>query len=409
MTEPDSEPTPPIRELTVRKLSKLWNVTVQCVHKWRNTGRIKLHKREEDDRWVAQEDEARAAKVLREADAKRWLAARGVPETRLDLAVHVGLVTAEARETNGEDCFSIDDVELVERTYREQREGDDDNTPPDAPPIVSDLGTGPDADDTRDRRRALLDYLENGRSPCELPTWFWDTPAPPTFVPPLNVFHYEFAARRMNDAQDSFVTEIKRSAGYTRNEEGKLVFAPESPSFDLASELHAAGTTPPWLEHENRMYELAREDWFELVRLHGQPTIDKGPGAHDKRDREATIRKYIAARGRPCDLPDWFWDVPEMPPFVPPMQVFWYQCGEQFVHEGSGRTMTYMMRSEGWGEFWTGSDAAPEPHFMPFDAMEFPVDGAYPPGAVPAEFAEDNWRYQVARQEWEAEWRRRRG
>jgi hypothetical protein len=45
---------------------------------------------------------------------------------------------------------------------------------------------------------------------------------------------------------------------------------------------------------------------------------------------------------------------------------------------------------------------------MPFDPKGFVVEDTYPPGVVPAEFAEDNWRYIVAWPEWMAEWRRRR-
>jgi hypothetical protein len=401
MTEPEVRP----KLLTVRELSKLWNVTEQCVHKWNKASAIQLSKRDGDGRWVLSQDEARRAKVLREADAKRWLSARKVPESELDLAVHVGKVTPEVRASNGEERFSIDDLETVAKTYRESNEASAAPKPL-APPVVIEPSAVA-TESARDRRRVILDYLENARSPSELPTWFWDVPDSPAFVPPLDVFRFEFAARRMNEESNTFVTDIKRSAGYTRNGAGQVVFVPEDDAFALAQGLHPKGATPPWLEHENRMWELAREDWFEQVRLHGHGERDTRPGAHERRDREGAIRKYIATRARPCDLPDWFWDVEEMPPFVPPMQVFYYQCGETFVHEASG-PMTWMIRSEGWGEYWTGADLAPEPHYMPFDMRAFAVEGTYPTGMVPDELAEENWRYLVARQEWEAEWRRRR-
>jgi hypothetical protein len=396
----------PDKVLTVRELARLWGVTDQCVYKWRDAGRVHLSRREGDDRWVAQEHEARAAKVIRTTDAKRWLEKRGVPRDKLDLQVELKRIEPRALETNGEELFSIDDLETVERLYREAHEGDA-GSPPQPAPMVAAPGSVEERDpDARDRRRALHDYLEHGKSPCDLPAWFWQTPDPIPFVPPLDVFHYEYAVRRFDEARRDFITEIKRSAGYTRNDEGQVAYVLEDPAFSYDVDLHPAGVGPARFDHENRMYELARRDWHEQVRLHGLGTV--APDELERRDREATIRKYVATRSRPCDLPDWFWDTPEMPPFEPPLQVFWYQCGEQFVHGPTGQVMTHMIRSAGWGEYWTGADLAPEIHYMPFDSKAFVLEDAYAPGTVPAEFAEDNWRYLVARQEWEAEWRRRR-
>lgn len=393
----------PAKELTVRELTKLWGVTEQCVYKWKDAGRVELSKSTKNGQWVAPEDVAKAAKVMRTTDAKRWLEKRGVPPTQLDLQLKLNVIEPHLLETNGEERFSINDVETVERLFREARE---DDAQTQAAPTVEAPPSQEERDpDARDRRRALQDYLESGKSPCDLPVWFWEIPDPIPFVPPLDVFRYEYATRRFDEKLRDFITDIKRSAGYSRNNEGKVVRVLEDPAFSVELDLHPAGVGPAQFEHQNLMYELARQDWYEQIRLHGLGTGDSIQ--RERRDREGAIRRYIATRGRPCDLPDWFWDTPELPPFEPPLQVFWYQCGEQFVQEKTGQPKTYMTRSAGWGEYWTGSDLAPEIHYMPFDPQGFVVDGFHPPGTVPAEFAEDNWRYIVAWQEWMAEWRRR--
>jgi hypothetical protein len=173
-------------------------------------------------------------------------------------------------ETNGEERFSINDVETVERLFRKARE---DDAQTQAAPTVEAPPSQEERDpDARDRRRALQDYLESGKSPCDLPVWFWEIPDPIPFVPPLDVFRYEYAARRFDEKPRDFITHIKRSAGYSRNNEGKVVRVLEDPAFSVELDLHPAGVGPAQFEHQNLMYELARQDWYEQVRLHGLGT-----------------------------------------------------------------------------------------------------------------------------------------
>jgi hypothetical protein len=131
----------PDMELTVRELAKLWGVTNQCVYNWRKSRRVHLSRREGDDRWVAQEREAKAAKVIRTTDAKRWLEKRGVPQDKLDLQVELKQIESRSLETNGEELFSFDGQKTVERLYREAHEGDAGN-PPQPAPMVAAPGRG---------------------------------------------------------------------------------------------------------------------------------------------------------------------------------------------------------------------------------------------------------------------------
>ncbi len=406
-TELESSPL-----LPVARLAELWDVTPQAVYQWHQKGHITCLQ-EHDGHRVASERAARAEKVLRRNEVRRRLIKSGVADSAIGLAVQLEAVRPICWAGTTEPRFSLDDVDAISNCYREQTRpstraalapgGPRSVNESVAPEPIEDAG-----DDRHDRRRAVFEYLCRGQSPCDLPLWFWDNIELPEFVPPLGVFRCEFADRAVDPVAKRVFTEVTRTAGY-QMVDGELTFVPADPCWTTVDGVHPIGGTPPWLQSENRTYDLARDEWINQYRHHG-PYRNENPASIPgiRRDREAAIRRYLALRQRPCDLPRWFWDTPEMPPFVAPLDVALFVCGEQTTEMETGRVVTYVRRSAGWGETFEPGDRGPAIHFIAADDHWFPVNGAYPPGAVPPEFVEANWRYELARQEWELEWQRHR-
>ena len=439
--------TQPTTVLTVSQLAELWSVTDQCVYNWRDSGRLTCVRNNENNQAVANEVAARKEKVIAESGFKTLMAQRNVPGKFFEAALRQGKIVPNVRGPKGDRRFSLDDLDTIEQMHREatsasfepvvvhpgtprgrnqaeespssgvetQHGAAPAQTAVDAEPLrskqageddVTSCSTSFVASTRFDRREAIFRYLTQSQSPCDLPAWFWHCSDCPPFVPPVGVFRYEYGEAVFEPDTNDLWTAITCTGGY-EVVDGKPRVIPADPRWGRVSSLwHAGKCCPPGYEFDNLQYDLAIEEWYAQYRRFGCGKAAVGP---ERRDREAAIRKYIGCGLRPCDLPGWFWDVPEMPPFVPPINTFLIHCGEQFLHKEGDEMMTWLVRSEGWEEMWTSED--PGPRIQPRPRIErlFPISGAHPSGSVPEQFLELNWRYAIAKQEWEAEWLRHRG
>ena len=114
-----------------------------------------------------------------------------------------------------------------------------------------------------------------------------------------------------------------------------------------------------------------------------------------RRDRQGAIDTYLKGKLRPCDLPDWFWETPEMPPFIAPAGVRGYYYGETEYRKGRvGTWISATVRRD-------GDEVNPATSRLEWER------GPSVTGEVPSRYAQQTDEFEIAKFEWEQEWARR--
>jgi hypothetical protein len=114
--------------------------------------------------------------------------------------------------------------------------------------------------------------------------------------------------------------------------------------------------------------------------------------------REKLYRLYAFEGLAPADFPQWFWQLPECPKFIPPKGVFRYWLEGPPIDK-DGRVIRWIGRSEGWMPV---SDST-EWVLVEEDAHAEYVSG----GSLPEGYPEFSLYYEVTRQVWLAEYEKR--
>jgi hypothetical protein len=142
--------------------------------------------------------------------------------------------------------------------------------------------------------------------------------------------------------------------------------------------------------------------WDRAGRPSAQPASSAGEAAaapaRERRDRLEAIQRYLREEQRPCDLPDWFWEAIPCPPFVPPLGVFKSACSanQRLI---DGHVWTEVICSEVYPIEKRGTELFPP-------STQW-ILGNFKEGFVPEEDALVSRNYELAEQEWRAEWARR--
>lgn len=440
--------------LTVKMAAGFMRVSENTPYNWISSGWVESELREGTT--LIALSKLRRAKVLRQTDVRNHLATQGIEDKadKKDLvaraiadAVAAGAAKpllrppAPSATSAPEPRFSFEDVEAIVALYRGTWK------PPDPPPSRGALeGPGPEPKRTAANRNAvpldpdefllragrgavLEDYIVNHREPMDLPRTYWDTRDCPEFVPAAGVFRYTYWRIVFVEEETDYsigpvprlVTYIRRSKGWLV-QGGRPVPAPENEEFalDRSDEIHwPPGKEVPSLERENQRWRQQRMQWDQAWYLRRRELRAMGidplglPSCApiEPRNRQDLIRKYHEESWGPSDLPDWFWDTEECPPFEPPNEVARYEYGEPGPNpDSSSREVGTFIRCFGkW--YWMQ---------IPSELIEQRADdyfrwvpGRYPAGTLPTEFTRENREWEAARHAWIEEWRlrgrRRRG
>lgn len=268
--------------------------------------------------------------------------------------------------------------------------------------------------DRSGRWEMLREYITGHGDPAKLPAVFWESRYCPEFVPPLNVYRSWFGGIVFSEEHGS-IRLVARSPVWVLAD-GKLVLEPENDAFDFEEwdadrERLPLGEPVQHAEMNLRYRELRRawdEGWYQRRRelVAAGLDVEALPDtlSHEGRDRVRIIERYHVERWSPADLPDWFFDTEECPPFVPPTNVVRFEYGKSDVDPKTGQPRTWIRQSEAWGD----SIGEPRPIYFPAEERCRSVPGVFPEGEVPPECADANRRYDLSKQQWEEEWRQRK-
>jgi hypothetical protein len=235
-------------------------------------------------------------------------------------------------------------------------------------------------------------------------------------MPPAGVFRFTLWLEGVYEQEEpSFerperFTWIRRSEGRLVDN-GRLYVALENAHYRRTSELSSPpGKEAPTFALENdqfRTLQMAWDDaWYvrrRQLRANGVNPLDLPSSAPmARRNRQETIEKYHFEGWGPADLPDWFWDMEECPPFEPPNGITRFEYTDPGPNPLTGERGTWISQSATWG--WLMGQTL---HFEPGNArVEWDL-GSYPRGTVPMRWEHVNRVYEAAKHEWGEEWRRR--
>lgn len=361
------------------------------------------------------------AKLLRQVDllSLPWVKGAAVSEADVIEATGAGIISPTAAPNRR---YSIQDGRDVvawkkgEMPLSRRSSGEDESVQQPANESQPEMAQPVGATGTTDRsgRWAMLrEYITGHGDPAKLPPVFWETRRCPEFVPPLGVYRAWYGGLDFREEHGS-VRVIARSPMWALTH-GALVLEPESDDFDFEEwdadrERLALGEPPQHAEMNLRYRELRRtwdEAWYQRRRELAEAGLDveglPDTLSHEGRDRVRTVERYHRERWSPGDLPDWFFDTEECPPFIPPTGVFRFEYGKSELDPRTGQPRTWIRHSGGWAD----QVGEPRPVHVPADERSEAVAGVFPEGEVPAVHAEANLRYELAAQQWREEWRQR--
>jgi hypothetical protein len=222
--------------ITLPAAARLWHVSRATAYAWHRIRRVACFRKGPNGLEAPLED-VRAAKVLPQST----LALEGVSAQQLDAAVQNGVVVPAGGR------FSLADVDAIKRFGAAPRGTDS------APSLAQ---VRQPSEYHLNRFRWTVDderaWVAAGADPAILPDAYWSTPEPPRFIPPADVFLYEFAR-----VQRRFQF-VSRSAGYEREGE-RLVWCIAN---DRYAVLPVGEPLPPaWLDSSQR-YLVGVEQWL---------------------------------------------------------------------------------------------------------------------------------------------------
>lgn len=278
---------------------------------------------------------------------------------------------------------------------------------PDEPPVVHDpflIRSG--------SLRALVDYIFRHHDPFLLPPTYWDTSSCPDFEPPLGVHRYTYGVQYLDEEHGPYIA-IRRSSGWVF-EDAALSREAQDNNFDAAETfVWAPGREAREYEGANITWRMKRADWEKAYYLRRRQLVAEGvrvdllsdPVSAERRDRIAILRRYHEESWAPSDLPDWFWDTAECPPFERPNDVAAFEYGDQEPDPETGMIGTWVCRSD--VHTWALGEANGLERQDGTDRHEL-VPGAHARGDLPKKYEAETRACQAAELEWKEEWRRRR-
>lgn len=259
----------------------------------------------------------------------------------------------------------------------------------------------------------LFEYIGGHKDPFKIPKPFWNTRSCPEFIPPAGVFRFTYGAFDFDEAT-GIRTLIKRSEGWVQSEStGKLEHVAEDPAhaFELGL-TPAIGRDHPQFKVRNLRWHQLKRDWEAAWYQHRRelraqgvdPTTVAYLPTQEPKDRRELLKRYRAEHWTEEDLPDWFWDEDQPPPFEQPTQACRFQYGERAPDpNGSGQQGTWIRR--------TGIYQHPigDAVFYEAPAARFEwVPGEHAEGEVPLDYELASREYDQHVQAWQREWERRR-
>lgn len=411
--ETSSEPT-----VTVSEAARLLQMAESTVYAWVKDGTLASEERSGSK--MIRRSVLRATKLLREVDVlgRSDVKSERITDSDIARAVDAGA----ARPTDIPRRYSLDDVETIiafkNGTWAAPIGATAEAAP--APRAVAAAAPGgavaPDAFEIRSGRwNALLDYIGVHHDAFKIPPTFWETCSCPDFVPPAGVHQYTDGIP-LEDESLGPVIPIRRSAGWSV-ENGHVTRVPAD---DCVSERQGLegwrhGRESPEYEAANIHYRELRSTWEQAYALRRRQLIAEGvrvrslpdPPSIARRDRQAMLERYRLEGWAPSDLPDWFWDADECPPFEAPAEVCYFDYGEQGPdpdNPTSGVIGTYIRRTG--LHHWTFSP--PSLVFSPGSEHHDWVPGAFTRGDVPSKYEREMQNWRVAEFEWKQEYGRRK-
>jgi len=420
-------------QLTVVQAASLTKVSASTVRNWIRARRIPFEL--SDGVYRINAAGMRSSRVLR---GKDLLSRQELRALRIDEADPVRAIEAGAvmQSLGTPACFLLDDADNLMRFKKGEWTPPEPGEPialaasaradtPDVtsgPPFDAEFLEPVDIDEFAARSghwEALIDYITGHKDPFKLPPELWDTRTCPEFVPPAGVFHHITWRPCQYENDGGPCTGIKRSQGWWWDPKNRKLYGiAENETHDFVGEiLWPPGMEPPEYAVANLRWRTARHDWQaawclrrKYLRAQGVDTttlVDVDTA--DRRNRRAILERYREEHWSPSDLPDWFWDTDDCPPFEPPTWVVRFGYGEIGPDlNGSGLMGTWIRRSGIWQH-----PIGDRLYFEPADDHYEWEHGCYREGAVPAEYEEANRDYELAVQEWTAEYairqQRRRG
>lgn len=393
MSRPAAEDDSP---LTISEAASMAAVSESTIRSWIKTKRIGselVHGAFRIDRSAF-----RNAKILRKKsflDCAALLEV-GVEWNDIARAIDAGAVVPSEPTR----CFSLNDRAVVRSfklgTWKAPNESVT------APAADEPDGTDDDFEQRLGRWPALRAYLFEHGDPTRLPAHFWETRLCPEFVPPVGVFRYTYG--QLADFQNGMAVSVKRSEGWSRRG-SKLRFVPERDAvMFLQQDEWTPGAEPPQYQSQNLRWRSLRVEWRQAWFQHRRELLARGidiAGLPDVeptggRNRRAVLRRYHEEHWSPSELPDWFWDAKEPPPFDPPTGVERLEYGEQQLDpSGSGQLGTWIR----WSGMWQHPIGDPVHLSPPDDRFEW-VPGRFDMGSTPEQYGEVNREYDLALAEW---------
>ena len=376
--------------LTIEEAASLAGVAESTIRNWVKSGRIASEMVEGTYRI----DSAtfRSAKILRNKHLLDCpeLRALHVDERDLAGAIEAGAIVPELPTRR----FSLDD----RRTLASFKQGTwKQPEPTELPPPE---GTEPaHGEDRLGRWPALRAYITDHHDPARMPGHFWETRLCPEFVPPAGVFRYTYGQRAEFLKDGTMMVSVKRSEGWTRDR-----FVPEQDGVTwLRANAWTPGAETPQFREQNLRWRALRTEWSQAWFHHRRRLLADGVDVArlsdaepiGGRNRRELLRRYHEEHWSPSDLPDWFWDVEEPPPFEPPTWVRRFEHGTQ-EPDRSGQIGTWIR----WTGMWQHPVGDPVYFDPPNDKLEW-VPGQFEQGSTPAQYEEENQEYDLALAEWD--------
>ena len=423
---------PPNVHLTIDDAAALADVSPSTVRNWIKAGKIGCER--VDGIYRMDPVAFRCAKVLREKQmlGSRWLRDLDVRPEDLVHAIQAGAVVPSSGAPR---CFSLDDVSNLIAFKKGEWNGlvpappmgvatgaeapqeepvpafeEESDEPGASPKKLEPVDTFAETVGSA-RWKALVEYITVHKDPFKLPATFWDSRTCPEFIPPAGVFRFVYGKLFEIDDLGNPGTGIKRSEGWWWDAERQALHLAREDETHACEEgiRWPPGAEPSDYAVQNLRWRNLRRDWQDAWRARRQELRAAGietmalpeletPG---RRNRRVLLERYREEHWSPCDLPDWFWDTDECPPFEPPPGITRFTYGEHAPDpNGSGRLGTWIGRAGMWQH-----PIGEAPWFDPADEHFEWVPGEFEEGTPATRYEDANRQYELAHLEWQQEFR----